>query len=68
MDPATILALIAAAMPLLQELIAMGIEIAKAIQEAQGTPAALALQKLQAAHAALVAKAISSLATAIAPK
>jgi hypothetical protein len=65
MDPATILALIAAAMPLLQELVMMGLEIAKAIQAAQGTPAALALQKLQADHAALVAKAFANLATAI---
>ena len=65
MDPATILALIAAAMPLLQELVAMGIEIAKAIQAAQGTPAVPALQKLQADHAAFVAKVVSSLATAV---
>ena len=65
MDPATILALIAAAMPLLQELIAMGLEIAKAIQAAQGTPAVASLQQLQVAHNALVAKSVASLATAI---
>jgi hypothetical protein len=65
MDPATILALIAAALPLLQELIAMGLEIAKAIQAAQGTQAVPALKQLQSDHAALVAKTMSSLATAI---
>ncbi len=65
MDPAAILALIAAAMPLLQELVAMGLLIAKAIQAAQGTTAVPALQQLQTDHAALVAKSVAGLATAV---
>ena len=65
MNPAMILAMISAAMPLLEEFIAMGIKIAEAIQAAQApnsptAPAAPALEGIQAAHSAVQASVVSA--------
>jgi hypothetical protein len=67
MNPAAILALVSAVMPLLQELLTFGVSIAQSAQAAQGTPAAAPLAQLQAAHAALVSKSLTSLVGAIGP-
>jgi hypothetical protein len=67
MNPAAILALVSAALPLLQELLALGVSIAQSAQAAQGTPAAAPLAQLQAAHSALVTKTVAGLAAAIKP-
>ena len=68
MDPLTIMAIIAAALPLLKEFLAMGVEIAKAVEAAQGTKAAPAIQQVQAAHAALASTAIAAAKAAVLPK
>lgn len=66
MNPMMIMALMSAAMPIFQELMALGAQIAAEVQAAQGTPAAAALTQLQVKHASLVSNTVKSLATAVA--
>jgi hypothetical protein len=66
MNPMMIMALVSAAMPIFQELLALGEQIAQAVQATQGTPALSTLTALQAQHASLVANTVKSLATAVA--
>ena len=66
MNPIMIMALMQAALPIFQQLLVMGEQIAQAVQAAQGTPALPALTALQTSHTNLVANSVKSLATAVA--
>lgn len=68
MDPLTIMGIIAAALPLLQQFLAMGVEIEKAVEAAQGTKAAPMIAQVQAQHAALAKTAIAAATSAVVPK
>jgi hypothetical protein len=60
MNPLMIIAMIQAALPLLEQFVAMGVQIAQAIKAAQGTPAAPHLAELSTAHAAMGTAAVDA--------